>query len=214
MAEVFELPDNGPPGLPPDHNYWFEYASARIAVIDSNMDEDVLRDSVAPWLTEVMTAAACRWRFVAFHHPPYTGGNYACDERIQRTLVPVFEATGVDVVFNGHDHTYQRTYPLRGGQIVAPEEGVLYIVTGAGGANLYHIRQPRPAFIAACDDQHYSFSQVTIADDTLHLRQIALGGSVLDEYVWQRPERRAAMEPLAEVPASIPATSQPASDEE
>lgn len=140
--EVFELPQNGPANMRAEHDYWFDYASCRVAVVDSNVTEDALRERVAPWLREVMADPRPRWSFVAFHHPPYTGGKYGPDQRIQRTLVPVFEEVGVDVVFNGHDHNYQRSHPLRGGQIVAPGEGVVYVVTGAGSAQLYDTRPP------------------------------------------------------------------------
>ncbi len=188
--EVFELPENGPPAdssapqeLAPERNYWFDYASCRIAVIDSNVGEDVLSQHVAPWLRQVMSAPEPRWRFVVCHHPPYTGGKYAPDERLQRTIVPVVDETGVDVVFCGHDHNYQRTQPLKGGQVVAPGQGTVYIVTGAGGAQLYPIKpaNQRPAYIVCGEGQRHSFTQVTVNGDELRLDQVALGGTLLDE---------------------------------
>lgn len=187
--DVFDPPDNGPPGLPPGDNYWFDYASCRIAVMDSNRNEATLRDQVAPWLHTVMAAPGPRWRFVVFHHPPYTNGKHRPSVSAERALVPVIEEVGVDVVFHGHDHNYQRTMPLRAGQIVAPEEGVVYVVTGAGGAQLYDVREPPPDWIAAQNGQHFSFTQVTIDGDDLTLRQIALDGSLLDEYpMWKSGE--------------------------
>jgi predicted phosphodiesterase len=205
--EVFEVPANGPPGLAEKQNYWFDYAAGRFAVIDSNVDEATLRDQVAPWLTGVMAASGARWRFVVFHHPPYTGGRYAPDERIQRALVPAIEAAGVDVVFNGHDHNYQRSYPLLGGHPVEPGNGVVYVVTGAGGAELYPARQPRPEFVAALDDQHHSFTQVVVDGDTLRLRQIASGGAVFDEFVWQKPAPREEVEGQPDATATAPAAT-------
>ena len=117
--EVFELPANGPPGLPPGRNYWFDYASARVAVIDSNKehDEAALAEHVVPWLEQVFTDCDATWKFAALHHPPYTAGAYPEEPRLQRTVVPAFEALGVDVVFCAHDHMYQRTHPIRGGQV-------------------------------------------------------------------------------------------------
>ena len=193
--EVFELPHNGPEGLRPGYNYWFDYASSRFVVIDSDADETTLKERVAPWLLAAMSAPGPRWKFVAFHHPPYTGGKHAPDLRVQRALVPAIEAAGVDIVFNGHDHNYQRTYPLRGGEIVSPEEaasgasGVIYIVTGAGGAQLYELQPPakRPAYFAFGDGQQHSFTHVTIDGDKLTLRQIAQGGNVIDEVQLAKP---------------------------
>lgn len=188
FQEVFETPLNGPAGLPEDRNYWFDYASSRLAVLDSNVSEEALREQVAPWLRTALSAAGPRWKFVVCHHPAYTGGKYTPDQRIQRSLVPIIEETGVAVVFSGHDHSYQRTRPLRGGEIVAPGQGVTYIVTGAGGAALYEPRSPTPDFIAASNFDRHSFTHVVIDGDELTLRQIAANGDVLDEFNLRAPK--------------------------
>ena len=182
--EVFELPPNGPEGLPAEHDYWFDYAAARVAVIDSNHSEAELAGQVAPWLIQVMSASGALWKFVALHHPPYTAGRYEPDQRIIRALVPAFESAGVDIVFAGHDHHYERTQPLLGGQIAAVGSGVVYIVTGAGGARIYEALPPaqRPAYVAALNDQTHGFTHVEIDGAALRVRQIALGGDVLDDW--------------------------------
>lgn len=188
--EIFELPENGPPGQPAERNYWFDYAAARVAVVDSNIDEQALRDDVAPWLDNVLTETDAAWKFVVFHHPPYTGGHYTPHRRIQNTLVPVFEAAGVDVVFNGHDHMYQRTHALRGGEVTAAGRGVVYIVSGAGGARLYDALPPeeRPPYIAALNNETHSFTSVSVvSDQELTLEQISLVGESLDRWTLRKP---------------------------
>ena len=207
--EIFESRDDGPPGRPAGDNYWFDYASSRIAVLDSNVDEATLRDRIAPWLSTVMAAPEPRWRFVVFHHPPYTNGKHRENVSAQRVLVPVIEATGVDIVFNGHDHNYQRTKPLREGQIVAPAAGVVYVVTGAGGAERYEVREPHPDWLAASDYQHFSFTQVTIDGADLTLRQIAMDGNVLDEYRMRKAAPGDKGAPPTSAPATAPAGSDP-----
>ncbi len=192
---VFEAPENGPPGLPPEHHYWFDYAAVRVAVVDTNVDEAVLRDRVAPWLREVLAAPGPRWRFVAFHHPPYTAGKYRPDERVQRTLVPVLEETGVDVVFNGHDHNFQRTHPLRGGQVVPAGSGVVYVVTGAGGARLYDVAPAPPPYIADYADDRWSFTHVIVRGDELTLRQIGTDGVAFSRVTWRKTAAEPATPP-------------------
>lgn len=186
--EVFELPQNGPAGLPPDFNYTFDYASCRVAVVDTNADNDTLRDRIAPWLREVLSAPGPRWKFVVYHHATYTAGKYKHDLRPRQFLVPVLDATGVDVVFNGHDHNYQRTLPLRGDQVVPPGQGTVYIITGAGGAQLYDVpAEGRPPYVAFVDDREHSFTHVNVDGDTLTLRQVALGGKTVDTFTWRKP---------------------------
>jgi hypothetical protein len=190
--EVFELPENGPPGQPAERNYWFDYATARIAVIDSNISEVELHDDVAPWLEDVLTDTDAIWKFVVFHHPPYTGGHYEPDQRIQRTLVSVLESTAVDIVFNGHDHMYQRTHAIRGGEVVADGHGVVYIISGAGGARLYDAlpADERPEYVAALNNEVHSFTSVSVSSDQeLTLEQIDLNGEVLDHWTLDKSSR-------------------------
>ena len=190
--EVFELPENGPAGLPPERNYWFDYAAARVVVIDSNTDDEtLLAERVAPWVQEVLADCDAEWKFVCFHHPPYTAGKYKPNVVVQRALVPTFEAVGVDIVFNGHDHMYERTYPLLGGEVAADGEGVVYIVTGAGGARLYDAlpADERPGYIAALYNERHSFTHVYINGPDLRLQQIDVEGNLVDEWSMSRRPR-------------------------
>ena len=183
--EVFDLPENGPAGQPAERHYWFDYASARIAVIDSETDEAALSDHVAPWLREVFSEADTPWKFVVLHRPPYTAGAHAPCEKIQNTLVPVFESTGIDIVFSGHDHMYERMMPIRGGKPAENGDGVTYVISGAGGALLYQPLPPeqRPAYLAALHNEIHSFTSVSVvSDDELILTQIALNGEILDRW--------------------------------
>lgn len=188
--EVFELPANGPAELDQDRNYWFDYATSRFVVIDTNkyMDEDALSEQVVPWLLDVFAAEPQpMWKFAVFHHPPYTGGKYEPDIRVQHTLVPALEQAGVDIVFNGHDHSYQRTHPLRDGEIVEPGQGPIYVISAAAGASLYETSKPLPPYTAVRNFERFSFTHVTIAGEALTLRQIARGGDVIDELTLQKP---------------------------
>lgn len=182
-AQVFDLPPNGPHGLPAEHNYAFQAGNVRVAVIDSNLDEDALRERIAPWLKQQMSAGGAMWRFVVFHHPPYTVGPHGPTARIQSTLVPVFDATGVDVVFGGHDHLYCRTRPMRGGAANGAG-GVVYIVTGAGGAKLYKAAPvvEHPPYIAAVHDATHSFTEMEVSESRLVGRQIDITGRIVDEW--------------------------------
>jgi hypothetical protein len=182
--EVFELPENGPAELPPETNYWFDYGPVRVAVINSNLSEQVLAGAVAPWLRQVFASGPASWRLVVLHHPPYTAAKHRPSEQVQRALVAAFEEARVAVVFSGHNHLYERTVPLRGGQAVAADEGVVYVVSGAGGARLYPALPPeqRPSYIAAQFDARHSFTHVLASQQTLRLRQIDIDGRLVDEW--------------------------------
>lgn len=201
--DVFELPENGPSGLAPETNYWFDYGSLRVVVADTNLSEAKLASQVAPWMAAVFAKApsSIRWRIAVFHHPPYTVGPHAGDKSravTERVFVPVLQAASVDIVFCGHDHLYQRTQPLWNGVAVSspapssaalpgesgPPRGVVYVVSGAGGAKLYRASPPadRPPYFVKVIDNVHSFTHVTIDAASMHLRQIAISGEILDEF--------------------------------
>ncbi len=187
FREVFELPENGPAGVTPEHAYWFDWADARFVMIDSNLPQQVLAERVAPWMRAALAGFPGRWRFVVLHHPPYTVGAHKPNQAVRRALVPAFEDAGVDIVFSGHDHMYERTSPMRAGH--KADRGVVYIVTGAGGARLYEA-QPREqwpeSFVRVYTGQH-SFTFVRIDGPKLELRQIAADGQVIDTWALTKP---------------------------
>ena len=81
------------------------------------------------WLERDLSAAARRpWKVVFLHGPLYGSSRHGGDEVIRRDLEPVLIRHGVDPVFSGHDHCYERTVPI---------EGVTYVVGGGGGKRLY-----------------------------------------------------------------------------
>lgn len=172
----FHLPHTGPDSLPLEHCYSFDYADAHIATVDSNLSERVLRGTAAPWLQRDLAASPRRWKFVFFHHPPYSSGLHGESKPIQRALVPVLTRAQVDIVFNGHDHTYER---------IRPQQGVTYIVTGAGGGPLYRKKYNRP-YTARFYNRLHSFTLVNINGGRLRLRQIDAAGSVVDETEWRK----------------------------
>lgn len=196
--DAFVLPENGPAGLTPELNYWFDFGDARFVSLDTNraeskgiVSEQQMRDVVAPWLHGVLSDPAPTWRFVFFHHPPYTGGAVHKEPSqafVRDIFVPVFDATGVDVVFSGHNHLYERTVPLREGRPAGPgEHGSVYIVTGAGGVSLYGELEEAPAYIAAFNDRVFSFTKVDVTATALILSQVDIDGVELDRIVIEKP---------------------------
>lgn len=195
MLDEFVLPENGPPGVPAERNYWFDFGDARFVALDSNvasepyggvLTAEQMGERVAPWLRQVLTDCDARWKFVYFHHPIYTGSpNHSIEDHpwMRDVFLPVIEETGVDMVFAGHNHLYERSASMRGGEIVADGAGTVYITTGAGGVNRYPEADTPPAFIVSHNDEVFSFTEVNVEADRLELRQIDETGGVIDEYV-------------------------------
>ena len=172
FLDNFVLPRNGPPLLPPERNYSFDYAGAHVVILDSTQTQEMMEKYVAPWLDADLASSKALWKFAVFHHPPFSSGKHGDEPRTQKVFAPIFARRKVDVVFNGHDHTYER---------YAPRDGVVYLVTGAGGAGLYK-RKKTDSQTRSFNDAIHSLTRIDIHGRTLRGRQIAHDGAVIDDW--------------------------------
>ncbi|HZW30985.1 MAG TPA: metallophosphoesterase family protein, partial [Isosphaeraceae bacterium] len=101
------------PAYPRMANFSFDYGNAHWTVLDSNRHVDWTDPDLRAWVErDLASARDATWRFVAFHHPGFNSARSHFGDQRMRILAEVFEAGRVDVVFNGHVHNYQRTFPL------------------------------------------------------------------------------------------------------
>ena len=209
--------DQAGPAYPRMANYSFDYGCAHWTVLDTNGYADWTNPALRAWLERDLGSDAARkaaWRFVAFHQPPFQSAKAHAEEQRSRVIVDLFEKFDVNIVFSGHIHNYQRTYPLRfvaspsaEGQAVAAAggrvpgrwtldtafdgitrtrpDGIIYIVSGGGGAPLYNREQHDDAaswqeFTARFVSNTHSLTIVDVTADRLTLRQVSAQGRELD----------------------------------
>jgi predicted phosphodiesterase len=120
--------------LPSANERWysFDYGCAHFVCLDTCIPSNYARGSEQRiWLQDDLAAAQdSPWIFVFFHHPPFTASDgHSDDLYVQADLVPLFEGYGVDMVFSGHTHAYERY----------THNGICYIVTGGGGGPLHEL---------------------------------------------------------------------------
>lgn len=153
----------------------FRKGNARFFVLDSNyMDPDQVR-----WLEKELQASGSDWKIAYFHHPLYTAATRGGNVELRTTLEPVFAKYGVDVVFTGHEHLYER---------VKPQKGIQYFVAG-GSAKLRRGDLRKNAQTAAGFDSDRSFMLVEIAGDELYFQTISRTGATVDRGAIRRAQR-------------------------
>jgi len=113
-----------------------------------------------------------RFRFSSANRP---AGAKVCD-----SLHPASEAGGADVVFCGHNHLYERMLPRRNGRVVPAPEGILYVVSGAGGKSLHKEQPEAVRDLAKFDDSQFSFTWVRVDARRVAIEQIGANDAVLD----------------------------------
>jgi len=157
---------------------YFTYVkkNVRFFVLDTNQLDPKQR----AWFEDTLGQSHDDWRICYFHHPIYSdGGRHGSDVSLRVALEPLLTKYGIDVVFSGHDHVYER---------IKPQHGITYFVAGSGG----ELRKGdvRPSQLtAAYFDQDQAFMLVEVVGDDLFFETRSRTGAVVDSGVIHRQPR-------------------------
>ncbi len=223
-ALVKAFKSNSGSRFPRMSNFSFDYGNVHIVCIDANPYSSPLEPALVQWMVEDLNNSRADWKIVSYHHPGFNSSKAHYDYQRMRLLSPVIQNLNVDLVLSGHVHNYQRTVPLifepkldsTGRHFEVSDEGrvdgkftldesydgvtntkpkgIIYIVTGAGGAPLYdpslsgkpelwtHDPQQNwvPFTTKIVSDKH-SFTLIETDGNKLVLKQIDVNGVVFDE---------------------------------
>ena len=120
------------------------------------------------------------WRIAYFHHPLYgNAGRHGANVDLRVLLEPLLVKYGVQVVFSGHDHVYER---------LKPQRGIYYFVTGSGG-QLRKGDLQKSDDTAAGFDQDQAFLAAEIVGDVMHFQVVSRTGATVDSGQIQRAAR-------------------------
>jgi hypothetical protein len=125
---------------------------------------------------------------VSHHHPSYSsdendygnlwkGKSSYGDMRVKQ-LTPLYDKYGVDIVWNGHIHSYERTWPVIGGKVV-DDAGTIYMITGGGGGGLETPGPVKPFFQNNVRRGHH-FVTVAVNGRTLEMKAFDIDGKLFD----------------------------------
>ena len=139
----------------------------RFFALDSNyMSRDQL-----DWLEKELGASGSDWKIAFFHHPLYSsGGRHGSEVDLREQLEPLFLKYGMNTVFAGHEHFYERLKPQKG----------IYYFTAGGSAKLRSGDIRKTAMTEVGFDSDRSYMLVEIAGDVLHFQTLARSGRLVD----------------------------------
>jgi hypothetical protein len=177
----------------PGNEHWFsfQWGTAHFVALDTRDGEIYDPDAQLAWLESDLAAHAdAPWKFVYYHHPGITCTYKGNEASVVNRILPILDRHRVDVVFNGHAHTYERLYPIRDGKTVSIDqdpnyvdpEGTIYIVTGAGAK----VKKRRPTThcgpTAFFKDETILWTQVMIDGGRCSIRTVTSAtGELVDE---------------------------------
>lgn len=157
--------------------YSFGYANAHFICLDSCQPYTEGTEQYQ-WLEQDLSKANADWIIAFFHHPMFSCHPTRAINGNRWAWQLLFQKYGVDLVFTGHDHQYQRTYPI-GSALTAPPSAAVHFTVGGGGASLYPVKNYPYTQVAA------SVYNVLILDfdgTTLQGRAVDQEGQEIDSF--------------------------------
>ncbi len=209
-------------------DYWFIYKDVLFMNLNSNSrnyasHEAFVRQTIADHGSEA------KWKMVAYHHSIYSAGPHATDSDVvdrRSTWPTLFSELGIDLVLQGHDHSYARTYLLRNGEKADANEqpgadtvtpgpgGVLYLTANsASGSKYYGLQSQAFPWASVVNQENVrNYTAVEVTEDALTvktLRSQAFGAnnpvnSVVDQVTVQRAVDPNAQRLQVTVPEGAP----------
>lgn len=181
---TFAFPTNGPPGLE-ETAYYIDYQGARIVSLNSMEG----REEQVAWLESVLTQNQQRWTILTFHYPIYSAAEGRDNPELRALWQPVFDRFKVDIVLQGHDHTYARTELMAyenlasGAAKRSEQAGTVYVVS-VSGPKMYTVAK-RP-FVHRSAQNKQLYQIITIADDELHYEARTATGKLYDAFMLRK----------------------------
>jgi predicted MPP superfamily phosphohydrolase len=144
---------------------------AEFFMIDST-DFDTVQTG---WLQQALSSSTARWKIAVFHHPLYSSGTkHGSNPNLRKKLEPLLTRYGVNAVFSGHDHIYERT---------RRQQGIQYFVTGAGGKTRRGgVKLDSPIREVSFDEDNH-FMLIEVDHGQIGFQAISEAGRVVDKGV-------------------------------
>jgi len=212
----FTLPKNGPDGME-ETVYYLDHQGTRIIGLNSEAatSDEAVRATQTEWLESTLREAeqdpSIRWTVATFHHPIFSSGEGRSNEQLRKAWRPLFDAYNVDLVLQGHDHTYARgqTKNLEQGvNARSPEGGTVY-VNSVSGAKMYEIKPDRWDRFEGIEMQRGAentqlYQVIRVGADTIEYRSYTATGKPYDAFDLVRPGDGGPSRMIERPPADAP----------
>ena len=173
-------PPLGSPGSTKRY-YSFDWGNTHFVALDSELyhgDRGSNPEEQRVFLERDLATTRKRWKVAFLHRSPYGSSRHGGDQKVREDLEPLFVKHGVDLVFSGHDHVYERTVPIT---------GVTYVVSGGGGRRLYSASNGE--LTASSVSAHHAVL-VRVSGSHLLLETLEVGGKVVDRLELYQPHAK------------------------
>jgi len=188
----YTLPENGPEGLK-ESVYYTDYSNVRMISLNSQMivlDSNSMK-AQAIWLEEVLKNNPQKWTMITYHHPIYSTAKGRDNKEFRELFKPLFDKYHVDVLLQGHDHTYSRGQNLPTG-VSGKVGGPVYVVSVAG-PKMYKV-DVSPKWMDIFAENTQLFQIISVDHDNLTYTAYKASGEVFDSFKLKKRSKDKAAE--------------------
>ncbi|MBA61850.1 MAG: metallophosphoesterase [Planctomycetaceae bacterium] len=180
---TFAFPENGPETLQ-ETAYYIDYQGMRLVVLNSNEQ----LDEQAQWLESVLKDNPQKWTVVCHHHPIYSSSEGRDNPALRDTWQPIYDKHKVDLVLQGHDHTYARSglmtwQNVPKGVTTRTDIGTVYVVS-VSGPKMYNLGR-RPFMKRGAEDTQL-FQVIDVDGDEIHYEARTARGLLYDAFTLKK----------------------------
>ncbi|MES2800741.1 MAG: metallophosphoesterase family protein [Bacteroidota bacterium] len=222
--DIFNCPKNAEAGgvaSGSEKYYSYDIGNIHFVSLDSYDEKSKLNSKMANWLISDLKTNTLEWTVVYFHHPPYSKGTHNSDNpngidrelsKMRKRIVPILETYNVDLVLNGHSHSYERSYLLKGhygksktlneehfvdhtsgsypkscpyqknASDTSKSNGTVYCVMGCSGKNAHLKKDRHHPVMHSYDFEQYGAIILTIEANQLSSEFVTSNGKVFDTF--------------------------------
>ncbi|MDR6983410.1 3',5'-cyclic AMP phosphodiesterase CpdA [Rheinheimera pacifica] len=199
FAAQFSGLRNGPAPLQ-DTVYYTDYQGVRFISLNSMaaLQDEAMAQIQAEWLQQVLQNNSARWTVVTYHHPMYSVSQGRDNSRLRQYWQPMLDKYQVDLVLQGHDHTYGRfSQQAKAGQLT----GAIYIVSVAGPKMYLSSEDSRQQMQRTAEDTQL-LQLIDVSETELKYQALTVTGELYDGFVITKQGKQRRFKEADKLPAT------------
>jgi 3',5'-cyclic AMP phosphodiesterase CpdA len=180
----------------PNNEYWytFRYGNVQIVAVNDTeglfsigsnpaLTKSTIRTTQLDFIDETFGSTDRLWKMMFHHRPMYSSSTkflHGSNVDLQNNWAPLMDEHGVNFVFAGHDHHYERCCPIRNDRCEAnPNDGTIFMTSAGGGSGLY---DSTPQWFTEQSERVHHYVMVTIEGRDIEIEAIDIDGNTIDNY--------------------------------
>ncbi|HEX7207029.1 MAG TPA: metallophosphoesterase [Nitrososphaeraceae archaeon] len=165
--------------------YSFDYQNVHFTVMSDYVPDEIGSEQYIFVQNDLAKAASdpnIDWIVIVHHDQQYASTAHKLLSRVNKwkeAYHPLFDQYNVDLILQGHQHNYQRTYPIeynndtpinpiitdRNTNTYTNPEGQIYLTVGTGGVNLQNLKGNKAPYLVTTQDKEFGFLNVDVTNN-------------------------------------------------